>query len=190
MDLLIRALRSAALPFMVWCLMSGAPTPSPAQVPEPEGLWPGPMRGETPEGLAGATVLDLRGLKAIINENVLLLDVGLADKKPDNFPEDRLWLPTHRSIPGAVWLPGAGASNLDAKKEAVFFRRVEELTQGDRAKPIVTFCRPKCWGSWNTGKRLVMAGYTNIHWFPGGIDEWQEVHEVVEIKPDAASPEP
>ena len=32
-----------------------------------------------------------------------------ADQKPVGFPTDRPWLPAHRSIPGSVWMPGAGA---------------------------------------------------------------------------------
>lgn len=159
-----------------------------AEVPEPPALWTGPMRGETPETLQGATVLDLERLEALMAANPVLLDVGLADKKPEGFPEGRLWLPTHRSIPGAVWFPGGGAADLTAEQEAAFFQRVEELTQGDRSTPVVTFCRPKCWGSWNAGKRLVTKGYTAVHWFPGGIEQWQEAHEVTEVTPDKAWP--
>ncbi|MEZ2130796.1 MULTISPECIES: rhodanese-like domain-containing protein [unclassified Sinorhizobium] len=157
-----------------------------AEVQEPDGLWTGPMRGETPKTLGGAVVIDLAGLEALIQKKPVLLDVGPADKKPEDFPQDRLWLPTHRSIPGAVWLPGAGAASFEAAQEETFFRRVEELTHGDSSKPIVTFCRPECWGSWNAGKRLVMKGYTGVYWFPGGINRWQEVHETVEVKPDGA----
>ncbi|APO75996.1 rhodanese-like domain-containing protein [Rhizobium etli 8C-3] len=155
-----------------------------AEVPEPSGLWTGPMRGQTPTTLTGATVIDLAGLEALMPKDPVLLDVGPADQKPEDFPKDRLWLPTHRSIPGAVWMPGAGAAAFEATKEEAFFRRVNELTQGDSSKPIVTFCRPECWGSWNAGKRLVMKGFTGVYWFPGGISSWQEAHDTVEVKPE------
>lgn len=157
---------------------------SSAEVKEPDGMWTGPMRGETPATLKGAVVVGLPALEALLPEKPVLLDVGPADKKPEDFPQDRLWLPTHRSIPGAVWFPGGGAAAFDAAQEEAFFRRLEELTQGDRSKPVVTFCRPQCWGSWNAGKRLVMKGYTGVHWFPDGIDKWQEAHEAVEVEPD------
>lgn len=164
-----------------------APAPADAgdAVPEPEGLWTGPMHGPTPATLAGATVLDLAALEALIAEKPILVDVGPADQRPENFPKDGLWLPTHRSIPGAVWMPGAGAASLDAGKEEMFYRRIDELTHGDTARLIVTFCRPQCWGSWNAGKRLVMKGYTRVGWFPAGMDGWQEKHETAVLKPES-----
>ena len=27
----------------------------------------------------------------------------------------------------------------------------------DKTAPVVTFCQPKCWASWNVGKRLVQV---------------------------------
>lgn len=180
---LMRLVTSLAVSFF---LVTICPGHSWAEVQEPSGLWSGPMRGETPTKLKGAVVIDLAGIEALISKQPLLVDVGLADKKPENFPQDRLWLPTHRSIPGAVWFPGGGAAALDAEKEAAFLRRLDELVQGDRTRPIVTFCRPNCWGSWNAGKRLVMKGYTGVHWFPGGIDKWQEFHDTVAVEPDKA----
>jgi PQQ-dependent catabolism-associated CXXCW motif protein len=155
-----------------------------ADIQEPPGLWTGPMYGQTPRTLAGAVVMDLAGVEALAGKKPLLLDVGPAARKPETFPASRPWLPTHRSIPGAVWMPGAGAAPLDTEREALFFRRIAELTQGDATRPIVVFCQPSCWGSWNAGKRLVMQGYTGVHWFPAGIDGWQDKHETAEVKPD------
>lgn len=152
---------------------------------EPDGLWSGPMKGETPATLTGAEVIDLKALETLLPEKPVLVDVGPADKKPDDFPADRLWLPTHRSVPGAVWFPGGGAAKFEPSQEEAFFLRMEELTQGDKSKPIVTFCRPNCWGSWNIAKRLVMNGYDSVHWFPGGINSWQDAHNTVEVEPDA-----
>jgi PQQ-dependent catabolism-associated CXXCW motif protein len=99
-------------------------------------------------------------------------------------PKGRPWLPVHRSIPGAVWMPGAGAAPLDAEREALFYRRVVELTRDDATRPIVVFCRSQCWGSWNAGKRLVAKGYVSVRWFPDGIDAWQDKHAIAEVKPD------
>ena len=114
----------------------------------------------------------------------LLFDVALADKKPADFPKDLPWLPIHRSIPGAVWIPGAGVAPLEQAREGQFYKRVEELTRGDKARPIVTFCHPDCWGSWNAAKRLVLKGYTRVHWYPDGIEGWQSAHETAAVTPD------
>jgi PQQ-dependent catabolism-associated CXXCW motif protein len=155
-------------------------------VPEPQGLWTGSMYGRTPRTLSGAAVVDLAALETLMTTQALLLDVGPARQKPENLPDNRPWLPIHRSIPGAVWMPGAGVAPLDAGREELFHRRIAELTNGDQARPIVVFCRPDCWGSWNAGKRLVMKGYTRVSWFPTGLDGWQEKHETAEVKPDTA----
>jgi len=157
---------------------------SAADVPEPQGLWNGAMHGPTPKMLSGAVVVDLAAIEALMVEKPLLLDVGPAVRKPENFPTDRPWLPIHRSIPNAIWMPGAGAAPLDVGREELFYRRIEELTHGDKTKPIVVFCRPECWGGWNAGKRLVTKGYTNVRWFPAGTDGWQDKRETAEAKPD------
>jgi PQQ-dependent catabolism-associated CXXCW motif protein len=178
--------KGAAILAAVVFLSAPGRADSPVEVPEPDGIWTGPMRGQTPKTLTGATVLDLSALDALMASKPLLFDVALADKKPADFPKDLPWLPIHRSIPGAVWLPGAGAAPLDPTREALFYARAEELTNGDKSKPIVTFCHPECWGSWNAAKRLVLRGYTRVHWFPAGIEGWQDSRDTAPVKPDPA----
>ena len=166
--------------------LAAAPADSPVNVPEPAGLHEGIQQGYTPKTLQGAVVVDIAGLDALMAEQPVLIDVALADRKPAGFPADRPWLPAHRSVPGAVWMPNAGAAPLDPEREALFLKRVEALTGGDKTKPIVTFCHPDCWGSWNAAKRLVQKGYTAVHWFPDGIEGWQNVHETAVIRQDPA----
>lgn len=179
-------LKTAAAMIVLAAMLLPAPgSAGPAgDVAEPPGLWTGAMHGPTPRTLSGAAVVDLATLKALMAERPLLIDVGPAHRKPEDFPPDRPWLPTHRSIPGAIWMPGAGAAPLAAGREAVLYRRIAELTRGDKSKPIVVFCQPDCWGSWNVGKRLVMQGYSGVHWFPAGIDGWQDKHATTGVKPD------
>jgi PQQ-dependent catabolism-associated CXXCW motif protein len=74
----------------------------------------------------------------------------------------------------------------DPTREELFYRRIEELTNGDKSKAVVTFCHPECWGSWNAAKRLVLKGYTQVHWFPDGIEGWQDTHETAAVEPDPA----
>ncbi|GJD29174.1 hypothetical protein PMNALOAF_0406 [Methylobacterium adhaesivum] len=167
--------------------VAAAPADSPVNVPEPDGFHTGPQQGYTPPTLKGAVVLDIDGLHRVVAEaRPVLIDVALADRRPAGMAPDKPWLPAHRSIPGAVWMPNAGAAPLDPAHEALFLARVADLTGGDRTKPIVTFCHPDCWGSWNAGKRLVQAGYTAVHWFPAGIEGWQERHETAVLKEDPA----
>jgi PQQ-dependent catabolism-associated CXXCW motif protein len=165
-------------------MTAGGRADSRVTVPEPDSIWTGPMKSHTPATLQGAAVIDLAALDAVMASRPLLLDVAAADKKPADFPDNMPWLPIHRTIPGAVWMPGAGVGALDPAREALFYERMAELTKGDKARPIVTFCHPECWGSWNAAKRLVLGGYTQVHWFPDGIEGWQDAHDIVAVKPD------
>ncbi|TWG97334.1 PQQ-dependent catabolism-associated CXXCW motif protein [Mesorhizobium sp. J18] len=153
--------------------------------PEPPGLWTGPMVSDTPATLQGAKVIDVPDLEKLMPQKPLLIDVGPADPKPDGLPSSTIWMPTHRSIPGAVWFPGAGSADLPTEKVEALFQRIAELTKGDKSVPVVTFCRPRCWASWNIGKRLVQAGYTSVHWLPAGVSGWQERNDTTAVDPEA-----
>jgi len=182
--LLPAAARAAIIPAIA-LLAAAVCAGSAADIAEPRDLWTGPMYGQTPRTLGGAQVVDVAAVEVLLAARPLLLDVGPGHRKPANFPRDRPWLPTHRSIPGAIWMPGAGTAPMDAAREESFYRRIGELTRGDKTKPIVVFCRPDCWGSWNAGKRLVTRGYTGVRWFPAGIVGWQDKHATAEVEPDA-----
>ncbi len=48
------------------------------------------------------------------------------------------------------------------------------IPQSDRATLIVTYCQGvQCWGSYNAALRAVRLGYTNVHWYRGGMDAWR-----------------
>lgn len=187
-------LRRAAAAFSVACLVAclaatvltaAAPADSPVDVPEPAGLWEGALQGYTPKSLAGATVVDGPQLDALLAAGpAVLIDVSEADPTPPNPPAGRLWRPIHRAIPESTWLPGAGSGTLSAPEQVALAARIAALTQGDRGRAIVTYCHPDCWGSWNLGKRLVHLGYRNVHWYPEGIEGWQDRHDTAAIHPD------
>ncbi len=160
---------------------------TPGQVPEPDGLWQGPMRGYTPNAVKGASVLDTAALAKLLDaERPVLLDVALADVKPPSMAPGTPWLPLHRSIPGAVWLPGAGSGADDPQFSERFKSRVAALTGGDPGRAVVTFCHPECWGSWNAAKRLVGLGYAHVYWYPDGVEGWQADHEAAAVEADPA----
>lgn len=164
-------------------LVAGQGLADSALPPEPDGYRTGVLRAPTPATLSGARVLDLPALEAAVADRAILIDVGPAPVKPDDFPADRVWLPSHRSIPGAAWLPGAGlGDDLPPDRAALLLDQVAELTGGDRNRPIVVFCKPDCWASWNVGKRLIRAGYTGVAWFPGGVDVWQVDHPTAPVE--------
>ncbi len=160
---------------------------APGHVPEPNGLYQGAMHGYTPNTVAGGDVVDTAALATLVEtKHPLLLDVAEADRKPPSMSKAMLWLPTHRSIPGAVFLQGGGKGTGDQVYEDAFRTRVAALANGDKGRPIVTFCHPDCWGSYNAAKRLVALGYSHVYWYRDGTEGWQAEHDTEVVKPDAA----
>lgn len=160
--------RGAALAVL---LLAGATAAAPP--PEPQGYHGEPYRAPVPATLTGATVLDPAGLEEWRARGAVLIDVMPQVRKPGNLPEGTLWRqPSHYTIPGAVWLPDTGYEALAPPDEAAFFAALDRLTRGDKAAPLVFFCKADCWMSWNAAKRAVLGGYTRVAWFPGGTDAW------------------
>ncbi len=158
---------------------------APGHVPEPAGLYQGAMHGYTPNTVSGGRVIDTAALARLIDtEHPLLLDVAEKDRKPPSMSKDTPWLPTHRSIPGAVFLQGGGNGTSDAAYADAFKARIASLAGDDKARPIVTYCHPDCWGSYNAAKRLVGLGYKHVFWYRDGLEGWQADHDTRTVKPD------
>jgi PQQ-dependent catabolism-associated CXXCW motif protein len=153
---------------------------------EPSGFWTGPMQSEVPATISGGTVIDTPALAAMIEEkDPVLIDVGPMPHKPDNIPLEEWVPPPHRTIPGAIWLPGVGAGALAPQVEEWYRAWLEQLTGGDRSKPLVIFCHPDCWGSWNAAKRAIRDGYRAVHWYEEGIEGWQDAgQETRAVQPE------
>lgn len=80
----------------------------------------------------------------------------------------------HRTIPGAIWLKGAGDDmNEDINDRLAVV--LGEVTKGDRTRAVVFFClSAECWLSHNAALRAVALGYENVHWYRGGINAWKK----------------
>ena len=68
--------------------------------------------------------------------------------------------------------------------------RVNEATSADRARPVVVFCEPSCWHSWNAAKRLAAAGYREIYWYRQGVLGWSSAGFSTETTRPIRPPEP
>lgn len=77
-------------------------------------------------------------------------------------------------IASSVWLPNVGRGEISLKVERWFFKHLERVSEGDRAAPLVFYCRADCWMSWNAIKRVARAGYTGLYWYRDGLDGWRE----------------
>src|SRR3546814_14645912 len=76
---------AASLAIALFLTAAGGPA-SAAEVREPDGIWTGPMRGDTPATLEGAVVLDLPALEAHVPEKPILPVVGPADQDARALP--------------------------------------------------------------------------------------------------------
>lgn len=121
-------------------------------------------------GLSAPTPREVPGAKTVRTEE-LRQSLG-SQSRPLLF--DVLGGEAHASLPGAIWLPGAGRgeSFTDALQVRVA-RTLEATTKGDRKRPMVFFCQgPQCWLSYNAALRAVALGYQNVYWYRGGIEAW------------------
>jgi len=79
------------------------------------------------------------------------------------------------SLPGAVWLKGAGlGTSLDDAVQPRLAARLKDLTGGDSTRPVVFFCLSRtCWLSYNAALRAIALGYSNVRWYRGGRRAWE-----------------
>ncbi len=144
-------------------------------VPEPAGYRTEDYRAPVPAGLSGARTVDLDGLRALLAKgDPLLVDVMPTQPKPADRPAGSIWRdPQRGTIKGAHWLANMGYGKLPDSEEKAFKAELERLA-GSLDRPLVLFCEPDCWMSWNAAKRALSYGFRNVIWFPGGATTWRE----------------
>lgn len=171
---------------------AAAPAASPASAAaapaEPEGYRLEAYRAPVPATLSGARVLDAVAAAALWRKGgVAFVDVLPRPPKPAGLPAGTVWRDQpHSTIPGAVWLPNVGFGALNAETDGYFRAGLSAVTRGDVNGPLVIFCQRDCWMSWNAAKRALAYGYTDVFWFPTGVDGWGDAGlplEAVEPRP-------
>jgi quinoprotein dehydrogenase-associated probable ABC transporter substrate-binding protein/PQQ-dependent catabolism-associated CXXCW motif protein len=168
-----------------------APPPA-TGVPEPEGYRMDKYRAPVPATLAGATVLTTPALTRLVAErHPVLIDVLPKTRKPKDRASDQLWVePARENIPGSVWLPNTGYGELSSEFAAYFREQLEQLSGGDKAKPLVFYCDANCWMSWNAAKRAMRElGYTNVYWYPEGVQGWKKAGQQVAAAHEVPMPD-
>ena len=156
-------------------------------ITEPQDYRMSDYRTPTPATLAGATVVDAVEVHALIKDNkqTVLIDVLPLERKPPDFPPDRLWrTPPRYNLPGSVWLPNVGDGPISPSFKQYFVENLENIVSTKYNPPLVFYCLVDCWMSWNAAKRALELGYDNIYWFPGGTDEWEAMG--YELEPSKA----
>ena len=161
-------------------------------ITEPQDYRMSDYRTPTPATLAGATVVDAVEVHALIKDNkqTVLIDVLPLERKPPDFPPDRLWrTPPRYNLPSSVWLPNIGDGPISPSFEQYFVENLDNIISAKYNPPLVFYCLVDCWMSWNAAKRALELGYNNVYWFPGGTDEWEAMGYELELSKAVKMPE-
>ncbi len=146
-----------------------------ARPPEPEGYRMDDYRAPTPETVSGGIVLDTAAAHKLWERGgAIWIDVLPTPRRPANLPASALWMPVpHRDIPGSLWLPDIGRGALSPELESYSRNHLELATSRRRDMAVVFYCQADCWMSWNAAKRAASWGYSQVYWYPDGIEGWE-----------------
>lgn len=135
-------------------------------------------RALTPQHVPGGETLDTAQLQTLLAEQTpILIDVMSVVFRPETLAFGGEWLlnePRYH-IPNSVWLPNIGYGELTPLIQQYMEHHLQQLTAGDKTKPIVFYCILNCWMAWNASKRAALAlGYSQVYWYRDGMDGWEE----------------
>jgi tetratricopeptide (TPR) repeat protein len=82
-------------------------------------------------------------------------------------------------VPGAQAIPWASATGAyDDRVQQSLVLTLEDLTKGDRNRPILVYCRNRFCAptnnaaAYNVALRIRHAGYSHVYWMRDGLDPW------------------
>ena len=116
----------------------------------------------TPETLAGAKIVSAEEVQKLMNSGVPVVDARVANE----YAEEH--------IKGAKNVPykekSAKSTSFDASQDSFDLSKLP----ADKSAPLVIYCNAgECWKSYKASVVAIRAGYSNIHWFRGGMPEWK-----------------
>jgi PQQ-dependent catabolism-associated CXXCW motif protein len=122
--------------------------------------------------VGGATPLAIEGGRRITTSDL----TQLLARDPDTELIDVLGDVHVQTIANAHYLPTAGQPGTFQDQAQESLRQaLERLTDGDMARAVVFFCLgANCWESYNAVLRARALGYTNLYWYRGGLQAWQQ----------------
>lgn len=159
-------------PFAVWAAQpwQQMPLAAPAYDYETQDFGVAPVNTIRPSGYEAPTPTEIPGASVITTPR--LRDMLLTPKPPILI--DVLGGNPTLSLPGAIWLRGAGmGTGFDDAVQPRLAARLDQLTGRDKTRAVVFFCLSRtCWLSYNTALRAVALGYRNVLWYRGGRNAW------------------
>jgi PQQ-dependent catabolism-associated CXXCW motif protein len=126
------------------------------------------MHGPTPTSIPGGQVITtdrLLGLYQQGQQNGLLVFHVLGPG------------PTLPNAQNAA--PASQAGSFDDQTQQQFGQYLQQVTQGNTGRPLVFYClNTQCWMSYNAALRAIRMGYSQVYWYRGGIEAWQQVQQM------------
>jgi rhodanese-related sulfurtransferase len=118
---------------------------------------------DTPNDLAGATLVNAERAKSLIDSGAKVFDVRVATE----FVEEH--------IPGAMNIPYKENSKKEVGFDASQDKFPIEGVGADKNASVLFQCNgPECWKSYKAASLAVKAGFKKVYWFRGGIPEWKQ----------------
>jgi PQQ-dependent catabolism-associated CXXCW motif protein len=126
------------------------------------------MHGPTPTSIPGGQVITtdrLLGLYQQGQQNGLLVFHVLGPG------------PTLPNAQNAA--PASQAGSFDDQTQQQFGQYLQQVTQGNTGRPMVFYClNTQCWMSYNAALRAIRMGYSQVYWYRGGIEAWQQIQQM------------
>lgn len=138
------------------------------------------MHGPTPTSIPGGQVITtdrLLGLYGQAQQNGLLVFHVLGPG------------PTLPNAQNAAPASQPGSFNDQTQQE--FGNYLQQVTQGNTARPLVFYCQStQCWMSYNAALRAINMGFSQVYWYRGGVEAWQQVQQLSSAMPQNGAMQP
>lgn len=130
--------------------------------PTPQ-LKTGSLHGPTPNAIPGGRLVTTPELVQLLRDassQALVFDVlGGPQRLPNAIPV----------------VPASQPGDFQDQTQRDFGQYLQQATQGRKDRPMVFYCQgTQCWMSYNAALRAINMGYTQVLWYRGGIEAWQQ----------------
>jgi PQQ-dependent catabolism-associated CXXCW motif protein len=75
--------------------------------------------------------------------------------------------------------PASQPGSFDDQTQQQFGQYLQQVTQGNKSRPLVFYCQStQCWMSYNASLRAIRLGFSQVYWYRGGIEAWQQAQQL------------